>query len=404
MLRALYRSPSVRSAAAFGIGGVAFALANLVFARSIPALDYGLLSLMIGVVAVAGPMGPMGLDYVLVRRGWTLHRKLRRPALLTSLLVSLLTVAMSALLYRLGLPLLLATLVATVSASVSQLVSAHYQSQRQFGISGVFLQGMNWSLLLIAVIAVSLHIRAAVPLAALIAGSGLLLAIVGWSILGRARKHEAEPSMQGLWREAIALMLINVTGSALLQLERLILPVTVGIEDLALFGVAAALVGSPFRMLQMAATFTIVPRMRDAATVADRRHLLRHEFALFCVVMAPAAVAFWFLSPPLAHWFLHGKYDLGPELVLAMIVSGLLKVLGAFAASVVSALASESGLRLLGWVSWGCILLACIAAFGLRQYGLVGVIYATSLGWVARIAAAAWISAPYLRLQTPQST
>lgn len=396
-LRALYRSPAVRSAATFGIGGVAFALANLMFARSIPALDYGLLSLMIGVVAVAGPIGPMGLDYVLVRRGWTLHKTLRGPSLLTSTAVGLLAVAVSALLYHLSLPLLLATLVATVSASVSQLVSAHYQSQREFGISGVFLQGMNWSLLAIAAIALGLGVTAAAPLAALIAGCGLLLAIIGWSIVAGAGNDKAGQPMQGLWREAMALMLINVTGSALLQLERLVLPVTVGIEDLALFGVAAALVGSPFRMLQMAATFTIVPRMRDAASVAERRHLLRQEFALFCIIMGPAAIALWFLAPPLAHWFLHGKYDLGAALVLAMIVSGLLKVLGAFAASVVSALASEAGLHLLGWLSWGCILLACVAAFGLRQYGLVGVIYATALGWVARIMAAAWISAPYLR-------
>lgn len=403
MLRALYRSPAVRSAATFGIGGVAFALANLVFARSIPALDFGLLSLMIGVVAVAGPIGPLGLDYVLVRRGLALHQVLRRLTLVTSLLVGLLTLAVSALLYHLGLPLLLAILVATVSASVSQLVSAHYQSQRQFGISGVFLQGMNWSLLVIVIIAWGFGITAAAPLAALIAGSGLVLAVVGWSIVARMQRDEPAPSMQGLWREAIALMLINVTGSALLQLERLILPVAVGIEDLALFGVAAALVGSPFRMLQMAATFTIVPRMRDAATIPDRRRLLRQEFALFCVIMGPAAISLWFLAPPLAHWFLHGKYDLGGSLVLAMILSGLLKVLGAFATSVVSALAPEAGLRLLGMLSWGCILLACAAAFGLRQWGLVGVIYAASLGWVARIAAAFWISAPYLRAPRTES-
>jgi len=327
MLRTLYRSPALRSAASFGIGGVAFAVANLIFARAISARDYGLLSLMIGVVAVAGPMAPLGVDYVVVRRGWALNHGLRRQGLLTSALVGLLTVAVAAWLYRPGLYLLAAILVATVATSVSQLVSAHYQSQRQFGISMLFIQATNWSLLAIAVVAWMFGIASAAPSAALIAASGVIIALAGWFLV--ARRQAAEPeavTMSGHWQEAVSLMLINVTGSALLQLERLVLPMTVGIEQLALFGVAAALVGSPFRMLQMAATFTIVPRMRDAATVAERRRLLRHEFALFCVIMAPASVALWLLAPAIAHWFLHGKYDLGGPLILAMILSGLLKV------------------------------------------------------------------------------
>jgi O-antigen/teichoic acid export membrane protein len=397
MLGALYRSPAVRSAVGFGIGGVAFALANLIFARTIPPRDYGLLSLMIGVVGVAGPIAPLGLDYLLVRRGWSLHGRLRRLTLVSSLVVGLLTLVLSATLYRPGLAVALAIFAATVGAALSQLVAAHFQSRGQFGISGVFIQGMNWALLAIALLTWPLGLTAAAPTAALIAASGLVIAAAGWIMVARERPPASVPSMDGLWHEAFALMVINVTAATLLQLERLVLPMAAGIEELALFGVAAALVGSPFRMLQMAATFTIVPRMRDAATVADRRRLLRHEFALFCVIMAPAAVALWFLAPPLAHWFLHGRYDLGRALVLAMIVSGLLKVLAAFAASVVSALAPGSGLRLLGMLSWGCIVLACVAAAALRHWGLVGVIYAICLGWVARIAVAAWIAAPYLK-------
>jgi O-antigen/teichoic acid export membrane protein len=399
MLRELYRSPALRAAATFGLGGVAFSLANLIFARAVSARDYGLLSLMIGVVAVAGPMAPLGVDYVLVRRGWTLNHGLRRQGLLTSALTGLLAVAVSAVLYHPGSHLLAAILVATISTSVSQLVSAHYQSQRQFGVSMLFIQSTNWSLLAISAVAWIFGITTAAPSAALIAGSGVVIAMLGWLLVAHRQPRDLQaPTMQGHWAEAVSLMLINVTGSALLQLERLVLPMTVGIEQLALFGVATALVGSPF---QMAATFTIVPRMRDAATVVARRRLLRHEFALFCVIMAPASVALWLLAPPIAHWFLHGKYDLSGPLILAMILSGLLKVLAAFATSVVSALAPDKGLRLLGAVSWACILLAVCVAFGLRQWGLVGVIYAVSCGWIARIVAAAWISAPHLRFTQP---
>ena len=47
MLRALFQSPSLRVAAAFGTGGAAFALGNLIFARVLSAQDYGTLSLFI---------------------------------------------------------------------------------------------------------------------------------------------------------------------------------------------------------------------------------------------------------------------------------------------------------------------------------------------------------------------
>ena len=63
MLRALYRSASLRAAAALGLSGVAFALGNLILARVLPSQEYGLVSLFIGVVAVSGVMAPLSTSY-----------------------------------------------------------------------------------------------------------------------------------------------------------------------------------------------------------------------------------------------------------------------------------------------------------------------------------------------------
>jgi uncharacterized protein (DUF2062 family) len=79
-----------------------------------------------------------------------------------------------------------------------------------------------------------------------------------------------------------------------------------------------------------------------------------------------------------------------------MIVSGLLKVLSAFGTSVVSALAPDKGLRLLSAGSWVCIALAVGLAFAFRPWGLCGVIYAISVGWLVRTVIAFWISLPHL--------
>jgi O-antigen/teichoic acid export membrane protein len=397
MLRSLYHSPALRAAGAFGVGGAAFSIGNLILARILPSYEYGLISLVIGVVSVAGPTAPLGTDYVLARRGLMLDAALRRRVLITSTLIGLATVVIAELLYDLRISLLSVILVTTVAMGVSQAVAAHYQSQRQFGSSVPFMQSSNWALCLIAVITwMSGAVTAATP-AALVAIFALITAAIGWAMVAkRTAGVEARPALAGIWGEAVPLMAINVAGTMLLQVERLIIPVTIGIGNLALYGVAAALVGSPFRMLQMAVTFTVIPRLRDTHAIPERRRLLWHEFLLFTVVMGPSSVAIWLLAPRIAHWFLSGRYDLDGALIIAMIISGLLKVLSAFGTAVVSALASEKGLRLLSSASWGCLALAIALAFALRQWGITGIIYATAAGWLARTGVAFWISVPHL--------
>jgi O-antigen/teichoic acid export membrane protein len=281
---------------------------------------------------------------------------------------------------------------------ISQSVAAHFQSQQQFGLSVPFVQASNWLLMLIAVIASVCSMTSATLPSDLIALTGLITAAVGWLMIEKRTAETApQPVLARLWGEALSLMTINVASSVLLQLERLIIPMVIGIEDLALFGVAASLVGSPFRMLQHAVTFTVVPRLRDASSVVERRRLLRHEFLLCGLVMGPASIVIWLLAPRIAHWLLGGRYDLSTAIIVAMIISGLLKVLSAFGTSVVSALAPDKGLRLLGAASWVCIALAVCLAFAFRPWGLCGVIYAISVGWLVRTAVAFWISLPHLR-------
>jgi O-antigen/teichoic acid export membrane protein len=398
MLRTIYKSPSLRAAIAFGLGGAAFAVGNLIFARILSSYEYGLLSLVIGVIQVAGFSAPLGLDYLIARRGLTFGARLRRTVFLMSMLVGLGTFFVTMELYHLNVSLLIPIFVATVAMGVAQTVAAHYQSQQQFGLSVPFVQASNCLLLLIALIAALCSMTSATLPSDLIALTGVVTAAVGWLMIKkRVAENAPQPMPAHLWSEAISLMTINVASSVLLQLERLIIPVVIGIEDLALFGVAASLVGSPFRMLQHAVTFTIVPRLRDASSVIDRRRLLRHEFFLCGVVMGPAALVIWQLAPWIAHRLFGGRYDLSTAIIAAMIVSGLLKVLSAFGTSVVSALAPDKGLRLLSAGSWVCIALAVALAYAFRPWGLCGVIYAISVGWLVRTVIAFWISLPYLR-------
>jgi O-antigen/teichoic acid export membrane protein len=101
MLSALFKSASLRAAAVLGLGGLAFTLGNLLFARALPAQEYGVVSLFIGIVAVAGLAAPLGLDLVIGRRGLLLDSRWRRAIAGTTFLVGLATAVVSAILYRL---------------------------------------------------------------------------------------------------------------------------------------------------------------------------------------------------------------------------------------------------------------------------------------------------------------
>ena len=117
------------------------------------------------------------------------------------------------------------------------------------------------------------------------------------------------------------------------------------IHDLATFGVLAAIAGSLFRVLSMGMGYTLVPRLRAAASVLERRRLIAHEAKLGECYRAAGSLAIWFLTPLIERSFLDGKYHLGGSLVLATIVSGIAKIMNSFTKATVTALSPRRNCR-----------------------------------------------------------
>jgi hypothetical protein len=398
MLKFLYNSPALRVATAFAFGGAAFTIGNLILARVLPASAYGLVSLIIGLVSVAAPIAPLGIDLVIARRGLRLGLHLRRAAFAASVLTGLLTTLVGALLYHLQPSLLVCLFVATTTGGMSQSSAAHFQSQKRFAISVPILQSSNWALIVVGVITAVVAASTAVVPTAILAASGAIAGVIGWVLVSRKTEDSGVPVRTGgLWSEAIALMSVTAASAVFLNLERLVVPTTVGIKDLAIVGVLAALVGAPFRVVQAAVGYSVIPAMRDAASVEERRQLLRRESLVVAAAMGLGSLAIWIVAPRIAHVLLAGRYELTNQLMLATLVAGVLKVLSAFGTAVVNALAPEKGLQVMSIASWACIALATDVAFPAAQWGLVGVLYAISLGWLARCFVAAWVSLPHLR-------
>jgi O-antigen/teichoic acid export membrane protein len=400
-VRRLWRSPTLRSIVVYGVAGAGFAGANLILARALPAEEYGLFTLVTALSYLSFTLAPMGLDGIVLRRHAAASPRLLVRAIGATSLVGLAFVAIGAVGYHLSLALLAMMLVTTVAGGVMMVASAQFQSEHRFGISLALAQGQNIVLLLAALVVIVVRgTEAWLPL--LITTLGFVgSALYGWQPLLRERRPE--PTDQGAlpWGEALAFAGLQASGLFLIQLDRLVIPHVLPLEDLATYGVLAAVAGSLFRVLQMGVGFSLMPRLRAAADVPARRKLIAHEARLVSAIVLLGSAFIWLVTPLIERWFLAGKYHLPGSLVLASIVVGVAKILNAFTKATVSALGDARELTLVNLMGWASIAIAVLGALVGAHWGLAGVIYGVGLGWLLRALGSLYLTMRHLRLPAP---
>ena len=126
-------------------------------------------------------------------------------------------------------------------------------------------------------------------------GLGLAAASAGGSCCASAESRAATVAVP--WNEAFVLAGVSAAGMLFIQLERLVIPHRASVADLALFGVLGAIAGSLFRLLQMAVGFSLLPRLRSAVTVFERRALIARELRFAIVMAAVGTAAILVLTP-----------------------------------------------------------------------------------------------------------
>lgn len=398
MLKALYRSASLRIAAAMGLGGIGFSLGSLLLARVLPTHEYGIVALVLGIVAVAGLTAPLGLDQVIARRGVRLDAGWRRATLSACATTALVAATVAALVYHLSATVVASVALSTLALGVAQSAGGHFQGQQRLRTAVWVVQLLNGALALVAVLAAVLGLSSAGAVCSWIAAVAILAAaVIWWLVRRRAGTGGRQPTPWGLRREAISLLIVQSCAAGFMQLERLLLGPIVGLHDLAVYSVLAALVSSPFRLLQAAVQFTLIPTLRTAGGARARRAKVVREAALVFGTVAAGSVAIWLIAPPLAHWLVAGRYTLTHALIAAALVSGFLKVMSGFSTAVVVSCGEERRLRVLSFVCWGSIGISVAGAFLTARWGLVGVLYGISVGWLVRFLLTTWLALPYLR-------
>jgi O-antigen/teichoic acid export membrane protein len=398
MLKALYRSASLRTAAVMGIGGVGFSLGSLLLARVMPTPEYGVVSLVLGIVAVAGLTAPLGLDQVAARRGIRLDAGWRRAALGACVMTAFAAATVAALVYRLPPSVTASVALITLALGVAQSAGGHYQGQQHLRTAVWVVQLLNAALAIVALLAAGLGLSTAGAVCSLLAALALLAAAAVWWFLRRREgAGGSQPTPWGLRWESMSLLTVQACSAGFMQLERLLLGPIVGLHELAVYSVLAALVSSPFRLLQAAVQFTLIPTLRVASDARARRAKIAREAALVFVLIAAGSVAIWVLAPPLARWLTAGRYALSHALIVATLISGFLKVVSGFMTAVVVSCGEARRLRILSVACWGSIGISIAGAFLAGPWGLVGVLYGISAGWLVRCFWTAWLALPYLR-------
>jgi O-antigen/teichoic acid export membrane protein len=397
-VKRLWYSPTLRTTVVYGAAGAGFAGANLILARVLPPVEYGIFTLVTALANLAFSLAPIGLDGIVLRRHMVAGPRLLTRVLLVTTLAGLAFAVVGALAYDLTPSLLLMLVVSTIAGGAMVVASAQFQSDQRFGLSLALIQSPNVVLLIAALVVVAVHGSDAwLPL--LIATVGFILAgLYGWWVLFREQEGKPRETRPIHWGEAFAYAGLQASGLLLIQLDRLVIPNVLPLQDLATFGVLAAIAGSLFRVLQMGVGYTLLPRLRAAVDIPARRQLIAHEARLVGTIVLLGSAAIWVVTPLIERWFLAGKYHLAGSLVLASIVAGIAKILNSFSKATVSALGDARELTLVNLAGWASVVVAVLAAVFGARWGLVGVIYGVGLGWLLRALAAFYLTMRHLQL------
>ena len=390
-------SPVFYTAAIYTTSGLCFTAAALLLARVLSIADFARVTLLMALLNLSIPLATAGMDGVVVRRTLDLGPRMLRRVMITSAIVALITVTAGYMIYKLDVSLLAVLLPTIVAGGTTFLAAAQYRAMRKFLLSLSLSQSSNYLFLLapFVMMASGIH-RAWFPFLIVLLGY-LITAVWVWTKLCRDALGRSTLRQDFPWHDALFFAGTQSAGLLLLGMERLLVPKLLSFDDLATFGVLAAVALAPFRILEMAVGFTLLPRLRAAKDITARRQLMTYEAATVALAVLLGCLAVWYLAPPIAALFVGDKYQLTPALLFAVIVAGSIRVVSGLPRASATAFCTtrELGhLAVLGWLAVGCAFLGALVG---ARWGIVGIIYGVAFGWLCRGLSAVHIAARYLR-------
>lgn len=391
-LTLLARSASMQAALSFALGGVGFAVANLLLARYMTPQEFGLVALFIALIQFGFGLGPLGMEVVVNRHHVPASARTAGRITATAAAAAVLICIVGRLAYGIDSAVLLAGLfVCVIASSLTRVAAALFQSVERFR-AGLFLTQIH-NYVLLAAVPLTLWLGMTADVVLWTIGAGYVAtALFGWIAAAAVLpRKEVEVERSTLWREGISTLGIGLAVLIMMQAERLTIPLLLSLDEMAEYGVLAAVVAAPFRMMQLGIGFTLLPRLRVAKTRAEGKRLLRHEAMVAAGVCTAGTAAVVTLGPWIIELAVGDRYMIGIDLFAAAIIVGYVKILQAIAVAAANALSDSDTLKKMNAGSWVGLAVAALGAWALSGFGLAGLIYGVGLGWL-------WQSVVALRL------
>jgi O-antigen/teichoic acid export membrane protein len=400
LVRKAFQSPTLRSAAALAAGGIGFGVANLLLARVLSTAEFGVVSLLLSFIQVGAAVGAPGLPVLINRYHLGPSRRLVSISLVASALATLATLFILSMLYDIAVVLASVTGIAIGLAAMGRVSAAFFQAGERFGFSLMLIQVHNWVLLLSVPVLLLLGRPHALTVIGVVLCGYALTAWIGWQMAWRgsampSASAQSVPTRRWL-SEGLSAAGFTIATNVMLQLDRLLIGGTLSIDDLATYAVIAAVAGSTFRMLQTGAGYSLLPRLRRCADRTTAWRMLGGELALLAIMGVLAGVAVMLVMPWLLEHFLHGRYDVTEQMVLAVIAIGFIRIGEASASATVSALGTTRELGQLNVLSWLMVATSSVCAVWGSRYGLIGMIYGLGAGWTVGAIGASILAAKAL--------
>ncbi len=388
------RIPALTTGIIFAVAGGGFIVATLIMSRVLDEYTFGQAVLMIAFCNVSIAVAPSGLNGIALRHDLRSDVRLLRLGAIAATITAAVASTIGVIVYRFD-ALSAAILFAAINAGgIALLAKAAFQRAQQFQKMVALYQIANGVLLIAALLMLAGIGREAWFPTLLVGCWYVVLSTTAWRWV-LTQQTSGEPLKLHMWRDAANFGGVALAGEVLVQLEKLLLPLTLGTSALALYAVAAAIALAPYRMLELGTASTLTARLRHAHSIDERRALLKRDGITLISLSVAGGGAILLFGPYVAK-LVNPQLTIPLGLLFAVVTSGIVRLLSALSYGAASALCSGPELKWINLCSWIAILLGAVAGALLSRMGLEWLVYGVAVGWAWRAVMAAALARKHL--------
>jgi O-antigen/teichoic acid export membrane protein len=400
LIARLLKSDSLRSAIGFAAGGAGFAAGNILLAKVMSPQGFGVVALILALNQFGVTFGPFGMEVVANRHRPRVGRRLGLLSLALATVTGFVAAAIAYWYYGLSAGIVVLLLPMVMGSATGRVCSALFQGEHLFNSAMILSQASNYILLFIALLALGFSLATEKFVLISMAVGYVIVSAVGWWVAYRTvNEGRREINFPMAFSEGAAALGIGVGVEILSQFERLAIPKVGSVEMLGTYAVLAAVAGSPFRMIKIATSFSLLPRLRAVSSAAEARAVIVRESFTALSMAAASCVAIVLVAPLVFDTLLKGKYQIGFSLIGATIVVGLVKIWESFSTAVTMSCGSRRSMAIISALAWVCLAVAAGAMVLGARFGLLGILYGVGSAWVLLAAGGTYLAVVSLRVR-----